>query len=151
AGAIRRMAVRGAPVLGVAAAFGLSLVASRSASRQPDVIRELERAGDLIASTRPTAVNIRWAVDRVLRAARSAPSTAAAREAVLREALSIEQEDVEACSEMSRHGAALVPQGSNVLTHCNTGILCTAGIGTALGVVYRAYLEGKGIHVWVDE
>ncbi len=150
--AIRRMAVRGAPVLGVAAAFGLALAAQASpAVDLPELLEDVERAGETLVATRPTAVNIRWAVERVLARARSAPFAGAAREAVVEEARAIEREDADACTAMSRLGRDLVPQGANVLTHCNTGMLCTAGIGTALGVVYSAHLAGKVIHVWVDE
>jgi methylthioribose-1-phosphate isomerase len=98
-------------------------------------------------------VNIRWAVDRVRRAADRAGS-AGEREyasAVLTEARAIEVEDALACSTMGWAGAELIPEGANVLTHCNTGMLCTAGIGTAFGVLWCAHLAGRGIHVWVDE
>jgi len=152
ADAIRRMAVRGAPVLGVAAAYGMALAARRSrAGDLPPLVEELERAGAMLIATRPTAVNIRWAVDRVLARARSAVDRPSAQEAVLEEALAIEREDAEACAALGRFGSELVPRGARILTHCNTGMLCTAGIGTAMGVIYRAHLEGKGIHVWVDE
>ncbi len=152
AAAIRRLAVRGAPVLGIAAAYALVLAAK--ASRGPDrskVLDALEHAGRDLVATRPTAVNIRWAVERVLARAKSAPLTQVVREAVLDEARRIEQEDAEACAAMGRLGSELAPDGANVLTHCNTGMLCTAGLGTALGVVYDAYLAGKRIHVWVGE
>lgn len=152
ADAIRRMAVRGAPVLGIAAAFALALAAQTSrAVGLTELLDDLDRAGRELVATRPTAVNIRWAVERVFARARSAPFTGAAREAVIDEARAIEREDAEACSAMARFGQEFIPQDANVLTHCNTGMLCTAGIGTALGLIYRAYLEGKGIHVWVDE
>lgn len=155
AAAIRRLAVRGAPVLGISAAFGLVLAATAStAVREDDLLGDLESAGRLLAETRPTAVNIRWAVDRVLERARrpgSAPGVDGIRRAVLEEAHSIGREDEEACAAIGRLGEELVPRGANVLTHCNTGMLCTGGIGTALGVIYSAHLAGKGIHVWVDE
>ena len=143
AAAIRRLAVRGAPVLGIAAAYALALAAARGAE-----LKDLEDAGRMLVATRPTAVNIRWAVDRVLARAVAAADVAAA---VTDEARSIEAEDAAACSAIGGFGAELVAQGASVLTHCNTGMLCTAGIGTAMGVILRAHLEGKGIHVWVDE
>lgn len=152
ADAIRRMSVRGAPVLGIAAAFGLVLVSRQSTAVDlPDLIDDLERAGELLVSTRPTAVNIRWAVDRVLARARAAPFARAAREVVEEEARAIEREDALACAAMGRLGRELVPDGASVLTHCNTGMLCTAGIGTALGVIYSAHFAGKRLHVWVGE
>jgi len=143
AAAIRRLAVRGAPVLGVAAAYALAIEAARGAE-----VADLEDAGRMLVATRPTAVNIAWAVERVLARARSATDIAAV---VAGEARAIEAEDAAACSAIGGFGAGLVPEGANVLTHCNTGMLCTAGIGTALGVIYRAHLDGKGVHVWVDE
>jgi len=157
AGAIRTLAVRGAPILGVAAALGVALVAATSTTRGArGLLEEIEDAGRTLKATRPTAVNIAWAVDRMLAVARdqccSVGSTnRRVHEALVAEALRIEEEDREACSRMGRHGAELVPEGANILTHCNTGMLCTAGIGTALGVVYAAHRAGKRIHVWVDE
>src|SRR5581483_9458239 len=131
AGAIRSMAIRGAPVLGIAAAFGVALAAATSRARGTNAL----------VATRPTAVNIRWAVARVLEVARDeccrvGATRARVHEALVAEALRIEAEDREACAAMGRHGVELVPERANVLTHCNTGRLCTAGIGTALGVVY---------------
>jgi methylthioribose-1-phosphate isomerase len=132
ADAIRRLAVRGAPMLGVAAAYGLALAAHRGEPLRP--------AADLLVATRPTAVNLGWAVRRVLGASDA-----------LAEARAIERDDEAACSAIGEHGADLVPEGARILTHCNTGMLCTAGIGTAQGVIWTAHRRGKGIHVWVDE
>jgi methylthioribose-1-phosphate isomerase len=150
--AIRRLAVRGAPVLGIAAAYAMVLAArGRETADRDAILHELEAAAQLLVGTRPTAVNIRWGVERVLARARAEPAAGGIPDAALDEARRIEVEDAEACSALGRAGAELVPEGANVLTHCNTGMLCTAGIGTAQGVIYRAHLEGKGIHVWVDE
>jgi methylthioribose-1-phosphate isomerase len=150
--AIRRLAVRGAPVLGIAAAYAMVLAArGRETADRDAILHELEAAAKLLVGTRPTAVNIRWGVERVLARARAEPAAGGIPDAALDEARRIEVEDAEACSAIGRVGAELVPDGANVLTHCNTGMLCTAGIGTAQGVIYRAHLEGKGIHVWVDE
>ncbi len=151
--AIRRMAVRGAPVLGIAAAYALVLDARASvATDREGLLTDLEDAGRVLIDTRPTAVNIRWAVERVVRRVRSeGGDLEVVRLAVLDEARRIEAEDAEACSAMAGFGQELVPQGARILTHCNTGMLCTAGIGTAMGIIYRAHLEAKGIHVWVDE
>jgi methylthioribose-1-phosphate isomerase len=156
ADAIRTLAVRGAPVLGITAAFGMALAATQStAPSAPALLKELERVGRTLKGTRPTAVNIPWAVDRMTEVgrARSSPATAPERirEEMIAEALRIEREDRDACDAMGALGAELVPEGANVLTHCNTGMLCTAGIGTALGVVVAAHRAGKRPHVWVDE
>jgi methylthioribose-1-phosphate isomerase len=96
-------------------------------------------------------VNIRWAVERVLRGAGGAVDGREFTERALAEARAIELEDAVACSAMGWLGEGLIPGGANILTHCNTGMLCTAGIGTAFGVLWCAHLAGKGIHVWVDE
>lgn len=140
--AIKTMKVRGAPAIGVAAAFGCVLGASR--------IRETARK--LIAS-RPTAVNIRWAVERMLKiagAGRGLPLSKL-KELLLSEALRIAQEDVEANKKIGLHGARLVKSGMNILTVCNTGALATVDYGTALGVIRTAHKLGKKIHVYAAE
>jgi len=150
--AVRSMAVRGAPALGVAAAMGLALAAARSEAKGPSgLTRELEREGRRLVATRPTAVNMAWAVDRVLAAVQGVGSVDEIRRAALDEALRIALEDEQACLAMGALGAELVPAVANVLTHCNTGMLCTFGTGTALGVVYAAHESGKRVHVWVGE
>ena len=136
AAAIRRLAVRGAPMLGVAGAYGLAL-----AARHGEPLRE---AADMLLATRPTAVNLRWAVERVIDAVGAGGDAAA-------EAAAIEREDEAACAAIGELGAALVPQAARILTHCNTGMLCTAGIGTAQGVIWTAHEQGKVVNVWVDE
>jgi methylthioribose-1-phosphate isomerase len=153
ADAIRRMAVRGAPVLGITAAFGVALAAFRALYRGEPVREAAEKAGALLVSTRPTAVNIRWAVERALAAAAGAAGIdeRGFTQALLSEARRIEQEDADACSRIGLLGAELVPPSSNILTHCNTGMLCTAGIGTASGVIWCAHVAGKVHRVWVDE
>jgi methylthioribose-1-phosphate isomerase len=123
----------------------------QAVERGEDPREAAEKAGALLIGTRPTAVNIQWAVDRVKAAGKSAATDTDYAEAVVREAGRIEIDDAEACSAMGWFGEALVPEGANVLTHCNTGMLCTAGIGTAFGVIWCAHVAGKGIHVWVDE
>jgi methylthioribose-1-phosphate isomerase len=155
--AIRTLAVRGAPVLGITAAYGIALAAAASTARGTNALfRELNRAGDTLKATRPTAVNIRWAADRMLEVARGEccsvrGTSQRVHEAMVAEALRIEAEDRDACAAMGRAGAELVPDPANVLTHCNTGSLCTAGIGTAQGVIVAAHRSGKRVHVWVDE
>lgn len=152
AAAIRKMVVRGAPAIGVAAAFGLVLavVPARGANRS---WREAFRAAaEKIGSSRPTAVNLFWAIERMRRAAAALPDDpAAARRALEKEAIAIYEEDLAANRAMGAHGARLLPDGASVLTHCNAGALATAGYGTALGVIRAAVSAGKRIHVYVDE
>jgi methylthioribose-1-phosphate isomerase len=152
ADAIRGLAVRGAPVLGITAAYGVTLSAFQALDQGDDVAEAVAKAAALLVETRPTAVNIRWAVQRVMSTASgSVDESEAYAEALLAETRAIEQEDADACSAIGRLGAEMVPRGANVLTHCNTGMLCTAGIGTAMGVIWCSHLAGKAIHVWVDE
>lgn len=154
--AIRTLAVRGAPIIGVAAAYGMALAAATSAANDPaSLLADVEAAGGALVATRPTAVNLPWAVGRMRRTAVAAVADGTGEDVVrarlLAEARAIEDEDRRACGAMGRHGLALVPQDANILTHCNTGMLCTAGIGTAFGVIWTAHQEGRAIHVWVDE
>jgi methylthioribose-1-phosphate isomerase len=151
---IRRLAVRGAPLLGIAAGFGMVLAANGSTARTPEgLLGDLRRAAVLLVASRPTAVNLAWAVERVTAAARAAAPQGcqAMREAVMHEARSIAEEDEASCRIIGALGADLVPAEANVLTHCNTGALATGGIGTALGVIRVAHEQGKRIHVWVGE
>lgn len=135
--AIKDMVVRGAPAIGIAAAYGMALAALNGA--------DLNDASKTLAASRPTAVNLFWALHRI--GSLQDPSF----ESVLREAQAIEREDLEMNHAIGRHGAELIPQGANVLTVCNTGGLATAGHGTALGVIRTAYETGKGIHVYTCE
>jgi methylthioribose-1-phosphate isomerase len=154
AAAIRRLSVRGAPAIGVAAAYGSALAAHRCAENDPVAFRRAVGAKlELLRAARPTAVNLPWAVDRMLRVlARVAGQSAAAqRAALLDEARAIDREDVEACKALGRHGAELIRDGSTVLTHCNAGALATAGEGTALAVVYAAAAAGKRVAVLSGE
>jgi methylthioribose-1-phosphate isomerase len=139
AGAIGTLAVRGAPLIGIAAAYGLAL-AARSG--------EMHEAARGLTSTRPTAVNLRWAIDRVVAASGGAADQVATVEA---EALRLHQEQIESDERMSELGAGLLPDRATVLTHCNTGSLATGGIGTALGVIKTAHRQGKIARVLVDE
>jgi methylthioribose-1-phosphate isomerase len=154
ADAVRTMVVRGAPLLGIAAGFGVALAARRSGAGGPgELVEDLERAGTAIVTSRPTAVNIAWAVRRVLAAAqRAVPGgLEAVRSAAVDEALAIAVEDEQSCRAIGALGAELVPDEARILTHCNTGALATGGIGTALGVIATAHQAGKAIQVWVDE
>jgi methylthioribose-1-phosphate isomerase len=151
---ISRLQVRGAPAIGIAAAYGMALAAQNSGCRDAQELLEcLEQAAALLLATRPTAVNLAWAVERMLARARALkaldPEEAAA--LLVREALAIAAEDEEANRRLSRIGQALLPQHGSVLTHCNAGALATGGYGTALGVIRAAWEEGKEIHVFLDE
>lgn len=150
--AIECMAIRGAPALGIAAAMGLALAAREARSdNEVQLLVEMERAARIIRSTRPTAKNLFWALERTLSAGRRAVGREAVVEAIVAEAVEIAREDEEMCRRIGDFGAALVPEGANILTHCNAGGLATGGYGTALGVIRSAVAAGKRIHVFVDE
>jgi methylthioribose-1-phosphate isomerase len=151
--AIRGMAIRGAPAIGVAAAMGIALGIRRSRAEGAELRSELESICADFARTRPTAVNLFWAIERLRRRFETAAPQGgrAVREAVLEEALAIEAEDLAACRRMGDLGAELVPEGARLLTHCNAGALATAGYGTALGVVRSAARAGKVARVFADE
>jgi methylthioribose-1-phosphate isomerase len=152
--AIRSLVVRGAPAIGVAAAFGLVLAVRASRARDRAALQaDLEEAIKGLAATRPTAVNLFWALDRMRRTAESAPDlpVPALADRLLAEAQAILAEDLAANRAMGALGAALVPAGARVLTHCNAGALATAGYGTALGVIRAAHERGRLAMVWVDE
>ena len=154
--AIQSLRVRGAPAIGIAGGYGV-VVAADEARRQ-HLIGPASRAhvlarAESLASARPTAVNLRWAVERVLRAIEPLPEDAPAAalgEALLTEARAIHDEDRELCAAIGRHGAAVLPAGG-VLTHCNTGALATGGDGTALAVITTAWEQGRRFEVFADE
>jgi len=151
--AIRNMTVRGAPAIGAAAAFGLALAGFESASSSTsELLADLRAAAALLKSARPTAVNLAWAVERVMRVACSVGGSAdEMRVAILAEAQKIADEDVEINKRMAAHGATLIDDGDTVIHHCNTGALATVDWGTALGVIRTAHEQGKRVHVLVDE
>jgi methylthioribose-1-phosphate isomerase len=154
--AIKAMVIRGAPAIGVAAAMGIALGMRRSrATGTKQFTTEFQRTCDLMAGTRPTAVNLFWAIDRMKEvfagAARAGASVSELTVALDAEAKRIHDEDIENCRTLGAHGAALVPAGARVLTHCNAGALATAGYGTALGVIRAAVEAGKGVTVLADE
>ena len=154
ADAIRQMVVRGAPAIGAAAAFGMALAAfqAKTDDRAALVRFFAEEAAPVLLASRPTAVNLAWAVKRVLRVAQATEGGAnAVREAVLREAQRIADEDVAINKRMAQHGATLIRDGDTVIHHCNTGALATVDWGTALGVIRMAHEQGKRVHVLVDE
>jgi methylthioribose-1-phosphate isomerase len=152
AAAIRRMSIRGAPALGVAAAYGLALAAAISpAQTHEQLLTDLRRAAAALAATRPTAVNLPWALRRALAAAEAAPDAEGSREASLTEARRIHEESLEADRRLSELGADLIPSGAAVLTHCNAGSLATAGYGTAVGVLRAAHERGNQVSVYATE
>jgi methylthioribose-1-phosphate isomerase len=153
AAAIRDMAIRGAPAIGVAAALGLALGAQVARSEGAALRDEWSDMCATLAATRPTAVNLFWAIDRMRRRfdAFAAQGGATLRAALLDEALAIQREDLEACRRMGDLGAKLLPAEARVLTHCNAGALATAGYGTALGVVRSAARLGRVKAVFADE
>jgi methylthioribose-1-phosphate isomerase len=145
--AISDMVVRGAPAIGISAAYGMVIAAGAQGGSS---LEALERAGERLERTRPTAVNLRWAVQRMLARAREV-SGSGRRDALAEEARAIHREDVESCRAMGRHGAESVPDGATILTHCNAGALATGGYGTALGVIRAARDAGKRVRVLADE
>jgi methylthioribose-1-phosphate isomerase len=154
--AIRTMVIRGAPAIGVAAAMGIAVGMRRSSAKGTrDFAVEFQKTCDLMAATRPTAVNLFWAIDRMKRVfaegAQSGESPSEILARLDREAQGIHDEDVANCRAMGGHGAAMVPDGARVLTHCNAGALATAGYGSALGVIRAAVEQGKKIAVFADE
>ena len=151
--AIQDMTIRGAPAIGAAAAFGLALAARESKAPTHDaLLRDLDAAEKILRATRPTAVNLMWALDRVMAKARATNLDAnGLRDFVIAEAQNIAEEDVAINRAMARNGAALINDGDSVLTHCNAGPLATVDVGTALGVIIEAHKQGKKIHVFVDE
>jgi len=151
---IRNMVVRGAPAIGVAAAMGIALgVQNSKAESVGELKQEFDRICDVIGKTRPTAVNLFWAIRRMQEKfervrVRAVPQI---KQALVEEAQRMHAEDIAANQAMGRHGATLMPSSGSVLTHCNAGALATCGYGTALGVIRAAVEEGKKIHVYADE
>ncbi|NWG11248.1 S-methyl-5-thioribose-1-phosphate isomerase [Candidatus Bathyarchaeota archaeon] len=151
--AIKTMKIRGAPLLGAAAAYALALTAYHSkAKSREELISELEKAAETVRGTRPTAVNLFWAIDRILVKAKNYSGDAKALSAfVLEEAQKIADEDATANRSIGKYGAALISDGDVVLTHCNAGALATVEYGTALGVVRASWEQGKKIRVIATE
>jgi methylthioribose-1-phosphate isomerase len=160
--AIRDMVVRGAPAIGVSAAMGLALAALQSkAQDKPTLLRDLDSAAKALRASRPTAVNLGWALDRMLRRARqdggqdggdeSLTNVGDVRAALVVEAQAMADEDVAVNKRMGANGAALIRDGDTIIHHCNTGGLAAVDYGTALGVVRCAHEQGKRIHVFLDE
>ncbi|UCE15620.1 MAG: S-methyl-5-thioribose-1-phosphate isomerase [Candidatus Bathyarchaeota archaeon] len=151
--AIKDMKIRGAPIIGVAAAYGLALTAHHSKAREKrELMRELKQSAEILKKTRPTAVNLFWAVDRTVKKAQETSGSAkAVAKAVIDEAQRMADEDVQANRKIGGHGAKLIEDGDTVLTHCNAGKLATVDYGTALGVIRAAWEQGKQIKVIATE
>jgi len=154
--AIKKMIIRGAPAIGCAAAYGVAMAANRAARLADDGAfrEEMAQALEMLAKTRPTAVNLFWALDRMHSVMEEALAKGTREEAAKRliaEAIAIHEEDIAQCQRIGAYGEPLIPEGATVLTHCNTGALATGGYGTALGVIRAAHAAGKGIHVLADE
>ena len=153
--AIKRLRVRGAPAIGVCAAFGVLVGLRESVARTTDeVLRAVDDAAAYLATSRPTAVNLFWALDRMKRVAHEAARSLRDETLLARmeeEAVAICEEDRRLCRAIGRHGAPLITEGAGVLTHCNAGGLATADYGTALAVMFRAQEEGRRFRVYADE
>jgi methylthioribose-1-phosphate isomerase len=150
--AIRSLVVRGAPAIGITAALALLLVATNSkARREKDLILEMEKAAELLVSTRPTAINISWAVKRILQVSSKGKGVEKVKKLVEEEALKMLNEDISTNRNMGKAGSALLYDGDVVMTHCNAGSLATATYGTALGVIRAARDDGKNLKVIATE
>jgi len=152
--AIKKMKIRGAPAIGVAAAFGIALAAySSKAGNYGEFIQDMEKAKNCLALTRPTAVNLFWALERMMTLIniKKEVDLFALKDIILQEANNIAREDIEINKAMGKYGSSLIKDGDSILTHCNAGALATVGHGTALGVIRTAFKEGKKLQVYVDE
>lgn len=152
--AIKDMVVRGAPAIGVAAAYGIALASRQTDNMDVSALQAyVQHAAAELRETRPTAVNLMWAVDRMLQVVNSSDIASAddLRHALLQEAQRLAEEDVETNKRISAQGAALIQNGDTILHHCNTGFLATVDYGTALGAIRMAHEQGKNIHVLLDE
>jgi len=152
ADAIKKLVVRGAPAIGVTAAFGLALAAQQSKAKTlPEFMTDLDTAFNVLRATRPTAVNLFWALDRVMGKAKRARTLQEAKKVVLDDALKMSEEDIDANRQLGANGANLFKDGDIVLTHCNAGSLATVAYGTALGVIRAARESGKRLSVIATE
>ncbi len=152
--AIKSLRVRGAPAIGCSAALGVALaVYTSGADSTSELISVVEAAAEQLAATRPTAVNLFWALERMRQLAQQSTDLPPEdfRQVLLEEAQGIVDDDLDRCRRIGQHGVELIAKGANILTHCNAGALATAGYGTALGVIRAAHQQSKDIHVWVDE
>jgi len=152
--AINKLVVRGAPAIGVAAAHGMVLaVKGKNFASAAELLEALEKSGAYLKSSRPTAVNLAWAIDRMIKTAHEHTEKRPTRivEQLEAEARAIEDEDQKMCRKIGENGEPLIPDRASILTHCNAGALATAGRGTALSIIYTAHERGKRVHVYADE
>jgi len=151
-GAIKRLAVRGAPAIGIAAAFALAFASAEiKTSDRSRYMEELEKIAHEIEAARPTAVNLRWSIQRLLKRARESEDDTSVPEILLTEAELIREEDIRMCRQIGINGAGLLPDSGGVITHCNTGALATGDHGTAQSVIITAIEQGKQLRVYADE
>lgn len=150
--AILKLRIRGAPLIGIAAAYGVALAASRSQGKDDaSFLDDISRAVDMLSSTRPTAVNLSWALGRMKQKIERGKDRAALLFDLIGEAKKIHSEDIEMCASIGQHGSTLIPENAAILTHCNTGALATGGAGTAQSVITTSRRQGKNIIVFADE
>jgi len=153
--AIKKMKIRGAPAIGVAAAFGMALAAYSSKAENYEIfIKDMKKAKKCLALTRPTALNLFWALNRIMNliTINKDIDLFKLKDIILQESKTIAQEDIKVNKDIGRYGSSLIKDGDNILTHCNAGALATVDYGTALGVIRTAFIsEGKNIHIYVDE
>ncbi len=151
--AICSLMVRGAPAIGITAAYGLYLALRNFSGESPQFFAEMNRQIDYLASARPTAVNLRWALESLRQALlpHQDEPTASLKDRLFKLARALHEDDRQRCDLIGEHGQDVVPESCRILTHCNTGALATGGIGTALAVVYKAHQRGKKVHVYADE
>ncbi|WP_227394700.1 S-methyl-5-thioribose-1-phosphate isomerase [Jeotgalibacillus aurantiacus] len=150
--AIVELKVRGAPAIGITAAYGLALWAKNSeAETTEELLQSLKKTADYLNSARPTAVNLAWALHRLVRVAEQQSTIPSIKGKLELEAIAIQREDEETCRLIGENGYSLLPEGANVLTHCNTGAIATSKYGTALGAFYIAKERGNEIHVYATE
>lgn len=152
--AIKKLQVRGAPLIGVFAGYGLYVgIKNKKINSRENFIRETSKIANYLKSARPTAVNLAWALDRIYNKVlgNKTKTVSSLKEIVKNEAKRIHQEDIMLCEKMGKHGQRLIKSGDSILTHCNTGFLATSGKGTALSIIYRAFKEYSDIQVYATE
>lgn len=152
--AIKKLKVRGAPAIGIAGAYGLSLGIANESEMEPEkLLQKADHISSYLSSSRPTAVNLNWALDRIMKALHSRPvsSVDELKTLALQIAKEIHEEDRQLCKSIGEEGVKLVPDNARILTHCNTGSLATAEFGTAFSVILHAFHRNRLSHVWVDE
>ncbi len=150
--AIKQLKVRGAPAIGVAAAFGMLLVSEKSKAKTLAAYKkEMQKAAKYLATSRPTAVNLFWALDRVMEIVKAGKDLGQLKKDIKKETLQIFEEDREICRAIGKNGNKIIPKTATIITHCNAGGLATADYGTALACMYAAHEKGKKLHVYADE